>query len=94
LSRFKDLNTLGICLENTSMFANMLRSLKEQCEEDGENEMLDHVIPAIDHIDAIARLFADRQKEILLSRGARVVPVRFIGPTNLRIVVDNTRKEK
>lgn len=94
MSRFKDLNTIGICLENTTMFANMLRSLKEQCEEDGEDEMMEHVIPAIDHIDAITRLFIDRQKEVFLSMGARTVPVRFIGPTNLRLVVDNTRKEK
>jgi hypothetical protein len=94
LSRFKDLNTIGICLENTSVFANMLRSLKEQCEEDGESEMLDHVIPAIDHIDAITRLFIDRQKEALLSMGAVTIPVRFLGPTNLRLIVDNTRKEK
>jgi hypothetical protein len=72
----------------------MLRSLKEQCEEDGEDDMLEHVIPAIDHIDAIARIFMDRQKEAFLSMGAVTVPVRFLGPTNLRLVVNNTRKEK
>jgi hypothetical protein len=94
LSSFKDLNTLGICTDNSSMFLNMLKTLKDQCEEDNENELLEQVIPAIDHLNAIKNFFIDRRNEVLKSMGGRVIPVRVIGATNLRLIVDNTRKEK
>jgi hypothetical protein len=76
------------------MFLNMLRTLKNQCEEDDEHELLEHVIPAIDHLSVIKDFFIDRQDDVLKAMGARKVPVRVIGATNLKLIVDNTRKEK
>jgi len=93
MSRFEDLNTLGICLDNSSMFLNMLRALKNQCEEDDEHGLLEHVIPAIGHLTVIKNFFIDRQDKVLKTMKARGVPVRVIG-ANLRLIVDNTRKEK
>lgn len=92
VGRFDDLDTLSICISNSSLFKSMLRSLKDQCEEEEENELLEHVIPAIDHIDVICRFFIDRQQKVLTSRGGRNIPVKIIGKANLRLVVDNARK--
>jgi len=92
LSRFKDLQTLGVCAENSSLFLSMLKSLKDQCGAEDEHELLEHVIPAIDHLSVIRDFFIDRQNEVLKSLGAKVVPIRFLGPTNLRLIVDNTKK--
>lgn len=93
MSRFNNIETLGICAENTSLFVNMLKTLKNQCKEDDEHELLEHVIQAIDHLTVIKNFFIDRQDKVFRSMCTRKVPVRVIGATNLRVVVDNTKKK-
>lgn len=95
MSRFKDIETLGVCASNSALFVSMLKTLKTECEEEGETELMPHIDGALEHLNEITKFFIGRQHAALKAHGqGRPVPIRVMGATNLHLVVNNTRKEK
>lgn len=94
MSRFKDIETVGVCIRNCQMIISMLKSLESYCAEEDAIELLPHVNEALVPLDKIKGFFVGRQTQIMQSVTGVRIPVRFVGKDNIRLIVDNTRKER
>jgi antibiotic biosynthesis monooxygenase (ABM) superfamily enzyme len=58
----------------------MLKGLKAVCETEKEGkELLPKVVNTLSNLEEISEWFKARHRKVLLARGGKIVPVRFIG---------------
>ena len=78
--KFNDFETLLTCLDNICTMSLMLHGLKAVCEiEDDGKDLLPKGNSTLSNLEEISEWFKTRHRQVLLARGGKTIPVRFIG---------------